>query len=807
MKTLKPCQVKAKDNIIKNINNSILNGSTNNISLFIAPTGAGKTTTISHVINELIHIHNYKDYSFIFLTPGKSELEEQAISTFISEGLYAYGLSDALESHKEFLPCSVYSINWEKLNGKKNRSKVDTDSTVSYLTAISNTEISGTKIILIVDEEHKNNTNKSAEILNLFNYKYLIRMSATPNTRTLSNTVITEITEDEAIEDDLITQEIIINYNLTKETVDEKEEYKILWDNSIKTRNEIVKDGEEFGIKPLILIQFPDSTKYSNTNPYIKEVLDYIKKKSGWTIESGEVAVWFSDSKIGKHNLSNLASYDGPKVLLFKQAVEIGWNCPRAHILIKLRERGKESFVLQVFGRARRTFDGKRYEKRSLNTTYVYTYDIEYTNSLLINYKNAHKSHTLHLKDEYTNLSLNLPISKYSTKLEEHNIIKSKRYMDFRRDFYNYIVNKYDLSITDITLNKDILINNGFIFERKYNSKILLDVSVKNTNELIDVNGTEIDIKLSNQVIDNKKFEFYHLCQDIFQLHLKNVKYIFETFFMGRVYCYSTSTGKHNSNKKNSFVIADLKKKDYDYFILNNESLLLKLVGNFMKDVIDYRYGVITREAQSASKDFNFFDPDTRPIRSDDKTVYSKSVHSNFIGGILAPYKPEKLFLEYIETNDIIEFFFKNDDKGTPYLGIPYIYEKVEIIDSNDMEFGVVRHKKYANFYPDIIVKTINNQYFILEIKGKIKSNNGFIRDEDIDEKSAYKFGALKKYEVDLHTIHHILNVHIGFVRPFETSSGNIEWLIATEKYNVYTGSNGEPDDNWKSLDDYLSMY
>lgn len=37
--------------------------------------------------------------------------------------------------------------------------------------------------------------------------------------------------------------------------------------------------------------------------------------------------------------------------------------------------------------------------------------------------------------------------------------------------------------------------------------------------------------------------------------------------------------------------------------------------------------------------------------------------------------------------------------------------------------------------------------------------------------------------------------------------STNIEFgTIIHTKYEIYTGSNGESDDNWKSLDDYLSM-
>lgn len=39
---------------------------------------------------------------------------------------------------------------------------------------------------------------------------------------------------------------------------------------------------------------------------------------------------------------------------MFKQAIATGWDCPRAKILVKLREGGTERFNIQTVGRIRR---------------------------------------------------------------------------------------------------------------------------------------------------------------------------------------------------------------------------------------------------------------------------------------------------------------------------------------------------------------------------------------------------------------------------------------------------------------------
>ena len=61
--------------------------------------------------------------------------------------------------------------------------------------------------------------------------------------------------------------------------------------------------------------------------------------------DNGMVSKWMSEDK--KDLPDNLTQNDGiPVFLLMKQAISTGWDCPRAKILVKLRENMSESFEI-----------------------------------------------------------------------------------------------------------------------------------------------------------------------------------------------------------------------------------------------------------------------------------------------------------------------------------------------------------------------------------------------------------------------------------------------------------------------------
>ena len=88
-------------------------------------------------------------------------------------------------------------------------------------------------------------------------------------------------------------------------------------------------------INPLLLIQLPNDDKQTMSdeeNQIVEEVTQYLKTYPNITTENHKMAIWLSSKK---ENLDDIEKEDNMvDVLLFKQAIALGWDCPRAAVLL-----------------------------------------------------------------------------------------------------------------------------------------------------------------------------------------------------------------------------------------------------------------------------------------------------------------------------------------------------------------------------------------------------------------------------------------------------------------------------------------
>ena len=61
------------------------------------------------------------------------------------------------------------------------------------------------------------------------------------------------------------------------------------------------------------------------------------------------------------------------QVLLFKEAIALGWDCPRAAVLLIFRKLSSDQFTIQTVGRILRMPEQHHYTDDRLNVGYVYT--------------------------------------------------------------------------------------------------------------------------------------------------------------------------------------------------------------------------------------------------------------------------------------------------------------------------------------------------------------------------------------------------------------------------------------------------
>lgn len=96
-------------------------------------------------------------------------------------------------------------------------------------------------------------------------------------------------------------------------------------------------------------------------------------KNKGITTENGKLAIWLNDDKIN-NSYEELNTNDSKvEYLIFKMAIDTGWDCPRAQILLKFREVNSIVFEIQTVGRILRMPEAKHYTDEALNRSYVYS--------------------------------------------------------------------------------------------------------------------------------------------------------------------------------------------------------------------------------------------------------------------------------------------------------------------------------------------------------------------------------------------------------------------------------------------------
>lgn len=697
-----------------------------------APTGSGKTIILLSYIEEYLKENNKT--IFVWLTPGKGDLEEQSRKKMVKFLPHhkTKNIKDVLLQGFEAKDTAF--INWETITKKGNNALKEAERKNLY-ERVHETHNNGYKFIIIVDEEHLNKTVKAESIIEYMNPEYIVRVSAT--TKTNKEAEYIEIDELEVINTGLITRALYINENV-ESTTTLSNEHEYLLDLAINKRKAIKDEYIKLGIQvnPLIIIQVP-----SKSDDLINQIENIFAEKK-YSYDRQNLAIWLSDRKENIENIENNESNQA--ILIMKQAISTGWDCPRAKILVKLRDNMSEDFETQTIGRIRRMPQAHHYDNILLDNCYLYTFDEKYEQTVKQELGvHAYDTKVVFLKNEYK--SFMLKKETYDSKFDG---------FDERQTFnilHNYYIEKYHLSFKKKD-NKTILEANGYVFKDTIDNYVVQDKIVKiNSNELENANR----IQVSSSVSTNKNgFELRHSINVISSkigMRYDRTRLMLERmFYKGKLF-----------TKK----FVDLTLVEFYAFVINNED---KLKYDFQEAVSQK-----ARQIKMNLNELNITDwhaPEMDYIKYDpkmkDTIIYEKSIYLNYPNSTIKS-KSERMFEYFCENNENIKWFYKNGESSSDYFSIVYV--------------DAVNHKWH--FYPDFIVCDTNNNIWIIETKG---GENAKGESKNIDIKVENKFGALKEYSKKY-------NVKFGFVRDYDK---NERLYVCNTEY-----TEDMENDNWKLLD------
>ena len=659
-----------------------------------SPTGSGKTVILTRFMQECMR--EDPSVCFVWLTPGKGNLEEQSKAKM---DRYCHNASTKLLADvmtSGFAAGDAAFINWEKLTKKGANALKDSERT-NFTEWIEKARMAGVSFKVVIDESHVNFTEKADAIVELFKTDKIFRASATPLND--PNAILVEVREEDVIAEGLIKKLIHINPDFPQrlELAGGESPTAYLLGRALEKLDELKGRFASAGaaVNPLMVVQLPNTS-----DALLDEVERWFAARS-IDVDGGAFAVWLSN----RHdNTDGIERNDAPqRAIVIKQAVATGWDCPRAHILVKLRENMDETFEIQTVGRVRRMPEARHYGDDALDSCCLYTFDEKFTMGVRQTLgKNALEAKKVFVKGALKSFSL---VKEQRSMVAESRDPK-KSLEAVRRHF----AAKYALT-ADRDGNKARLEAHGYEFRelvwQTYGAgdvRILADAASRrrlNENEL----AVELDTHRHGR-------QYHHDVAEIgagASLRYEDALPIVRKLFGER----AEGGGEFLSFPPRTLYA----------FVINNADRL----KNDFREAMSAGAGGAS-QAKTVEKPFHI---PHEWIHTYDKTKRNQNeCGKNAYKGYLVSAEPrsrgEARFEKWCEQTGVVEWFYRNGDKGDEYFSIAY--------EDNS------GHQRL--FYPDYILRAAGETW-IVEVKG---GWNGSGQSQNIDPFAAKKAAALDSY-------------------------------------------------------------
>ncbi len=703
-----------------------------------APTGAGKTVMASQMLADLTEELQsrgdspYQQVAYIWIAPNK--LHQQSYfkmkNYFTETRLLKPVMYDEIDqSEGTIKPGEILFVNWESINKEKNVMVRDSEQNASLYEITRRTqEEQGLPIIVVIDEEHlfwSKSADKSAKVLQKINPKVEIRISATPKTNADHKVTVSR---EEVVNEEMIKKQVVLNPDITKGYNDENELNIHLIQCALEKRRLLAEAYKKEGtnINPLLLIQLPNDTSESMTSEdaaIADQVKTYLREIKDITTENQKLAVWLSNEKA---NLDGLEQPDNiTEVLLFKQAIALGWDCPRAAVLLIFRKLQSNQFTIQTVGRILRMPEQIFYKNDLLNVGYVYT-DISKDQIQIVaedmDYLNKDALQAIR-RENLQNVALQSYYSVY--KSSDRNRLGP----DFKKELIdcfsrNWLVKwqQFSFSFDDEETQEpeppqNLAEQNRKQIEQNLNIKFdVLRLGVEVPENIVFQN------ELGIIDVEGHKHEFAKSAGEVRRIYID--------------YCRSLlgSYEKSHSTDVLAGYLLQAMEELFELFETDAMKVILyyankpKFTEIIQKALNNYVRKLQDRQRQAKERAFEEYTWEV-PV----ERLYKESTHhvmTKVEEHALLPFvelntvsTPERRFSEYLEKNkDYIDWWYKNGDEGKQHYSIPYENSQGE----------------KALFYVDFVIRMKNGQVFLFDTKT-----------ENSDSEAPNKHNALIDYMSD----------------------------------------------------------
>lgn len=738
--------------------------------VFKAPTGSGKTFMAASLFEELAGEHGDINFCILWACPGKGELHKQshdAVKTYLGGNPVCSLLEeDFFGSRKYIKNKEIVFINREKLiqkdkgTGAWANNLMKDQEGMNFIDVIDQTKNNGTKVVLVVDESHIG-ANAKARIQEFINTiiipNILLEMSATP----LNDHIDVEVNPEDVIKEGMIKEDVIVNEDIKKKdkSLEEKDSEILILEKGFEKRDEIVNKYKELNINvnPLVLIQIPNVDAGEAKKLVIK---DFLRDK-GITEANGKLKLWcdnydpFDKKEIRKNN-------DITEYLIFKTAVATGWDCPRAHILVKFREGKSETFETQTIGRILRTAEAKSYDDPLLDNAYIFTNIWTFETKQDTYNPNKIKTEWTKMREGYTQLRVWAQTklrSFYRSRQEDYNSADSR----FGEYLFKSFMKRMGLTEED---RKNVLFNDpkrledaGLKLETNTADVVIEEtkLGIENIAEERTITGNAVNVQMSENDV---QAQYNAIIRD----NLNGLAYVRSKSPINMAIMDVLGTfikGFTRSEKVKRFM----------QIVVNNRDLFAEVIS---EATAEFRQLL----AENAGKKGVRYD-----FKIEESRAYSSETHTTLLG-LKSLYSPlyvlknasgqvnnlEKNFLQYLDGQNAVEWYWEN---GSELMRI---------------NFGISYNNGLNTFQPDFIIKFKDGSVGIFDTKPNDKTN---LADTTV------KNEALRDYLYDI-------NQNRGYdskvVGGIVCQSGTQFYLFEGRDYHDYSSNH----DGWVNFNEFL---
>lgn len=690
---LKDYQEEAVDDLLQKTYKLLSRAGVRNPLVFKAPTGAGKTIMMAAFLNKLceeipekLELHK-REVAFVWIAPNKLYIQSyKAMKNYFSELRSIKPIFFEDITGNGIQPNEVLFVNWESINKEKNLMVKANEQGKTLYGYIEYAKMKDTEVVVIIDEEHMfaspRTAKRATEVLQKIQARVEIRVSATPVTNSDYKVIVEreDVVNAEMIKEGIILNPAIDQYNQEGRTLNQ-----VLMDVALEKREQLLQAYKNLGVNvhPLLLIQLPNDDAEDNSvqdNLYIEQVIQYLSIYKGITTSNHKLAVWLSGRK---ENLDDIEKHDNmTEVLLFKQAIALGWDCPRAAVLLIFRELHSQTFSIQTVGRILRMPEQKHYPDAMLNQGYVYT--------------NVSRNQIEIIRDDMNYITMNraLRIENYKTVNLQSTYINTRITRNrlgskFRKTLYEVAERHWSLSRE--LQEEGVAARNC---QQLASKMINLDVSTIEIviPENVHLTGGE-EIKRVDEIARFAKTP-------------DELNTLFRQFCKTNVGNFAAVDSTPVLEMALKMLFEEyLEYSEFDSIKImlypNNQPQFIELINKAREEYET----VLEQQAKTATKDIQKYEwevPAER-IYNENYTLVETNAHA------LVPFfesnrvfNPEKAFREYLEQNkEYLDWWYKNGENAKEHFAVPYIDYRGE----------------QRLFYPDFVIRAKNNMTYLFDTK------------------------------------------------------------------------------------------